>query len=74
MYFKNVIICSFAILFAVSCSKDKKKNSQKEKEVPVLEIKEKIRWSITSLLQIFRLKKRRDAFQDRRNYSAYLCE
>lgn len=40
MYFKNVIICSFAILFAVSCSKDKK-NSQKEKEVPVLEIKEK---------------------------------
>lgn len=41
MYFKNVIICILATLFAVSCSKDKKKNNQKEKEVPVLEIKEK---------------------------------
>ncbi|WP_284460325.1 biotin/lipoyl-binding protein, partial [Chryseobacterium sp.] len=41
MYFKNVIICTFATLFAVSCSKDKKKNNQNEKEVPVLEIKEK---------------------------------
>ncbi|WP_376746458.1 efflux RND transporter periplasmic adaptor subunit [Chryseobacterium gleum] len=41
MYCKNVIICILATLFAVSCSKDKEKNNQKEKEVPVLEIKEK---------------------------------
>jgi membrane fusion protein (multidrug efflux system) len=31
MYFKNVIICSFAILFAVSCSKDKKKQSEEKR-------------------------------------------
>ena len=41
MYFKTVIICILATLFAVSCSKDKKNNNQKDKEVPVLEIKEK---------------------------------
>lgn len=41
MYSKNVIICIFAILFAVSCSKDNQKNKAKDKEVPVLEIKEK---------------------------------
>ncbi len=41
MYCKTVIICILATLFAVSCSKDKKNNNQKDKEVPVLEIKEK---------------------------------
>ncbi len=41
MYFKNVIICCMAILFAVSCSKAEKIKDQKAADVPILKIREK---------------------------------
>ncbi|WP_419868376.1 efflux RND transporter periplasmic adaptor subunit [Chryseobacterium sp. CT-SW4] len=39
--YKHVIICILTILSATSCSKNKNNNKQEEKEVPVLEIKQK---------------------------------